>query len=339
MTTLSAENARSRGDLRTRAKTPFAPPSISIVIPTKNRSGELSRAVQSVLAATVLPIEIIVIDQSEDDQSKHEVERIFPDLPERARNSVELVYIHDPEINGLTAARNRAMEVARGDIWLFIDDDMVPEPDFIENLIAAYKSKPDAAGISGIVTNYSPPDSVYRRWSAVFARGPFFDERQPIYWNADRLRDTGPIKVRKLGGGMMSFRPAAIKGMTFDPNLTGGSLAEDADFTVRLSQAGASLYIAPSARIEHRHSGVGRAGDHWLRAHAQSSYYLYYRHWRKGFRNRICFAWLNLGYVVAASLACVKRRSSGPFKSLSTGVRRAREIAFGKTKPASGELA
>lgn len=308
--------------------------SISAIIPTKNRPDELARAVESILRGTLVPGEIIVIDQSTNDLSRNAVDQLFRNAPESLRSAVELVYVQDPAISGLTAARNRSMEIAHGDVWLFIDDDMVAEPEFLENLVEAYSHHPEAAGISGIITNYSPPDLFYRRWSAIFARGPFHDERQPVYWAAERLRDAKPIKVRMLGGGMMSFRADAIRGIRFDPNLTGVSLAEDSDFTLRLSEAGAELYIAPSARIEHRHSVVGRATDHWLRAHAQASYYLYYRHWRKGIANRTYFAWLRAGYTIAIALACLKRRSPQPLWSFRAGVRNARAITSGRaTQP------
>ena len=304
-------------------------PSVSVVVPTKKRPAELARAIGSILRGTALPRELIVVDQSADDLSEDAVGQLFREAPQCVRGAVELVYVHDPQISGAATARNRGIEAARGDIWLFIDDDMVAEPEFVEKILEAYRRKPDAAGVSGVVTNYSPPDSIYRWWSVIFARGPFFDERQPIYWNADRLRNAGPIKVRMLGGGMTGFRASALAQTRFDPKLSGASLAEDADLTLALSESGASLYIAPAARIEHRHSSVGRAGDHWLRAHAQASHYLYYRHWRKGLRNRICFAWLNFGYAVAAVLGCAKRRSLEPCRSLRMGARRAREIAFG----------
>jgi len=304
-------------------------PAVSVIIPTLNRPSELARAIESLLRQTLLPSEVIVIDQSRDDLSRREVDRLFGDAPQLAREAIKGVCVHDPRINGAAEARGRGMDLAHGDIWLFVDDDVVLEPDFLERLIEVHIRNPDAVGVSGVVTNYSPPGFIYRGWNLIFARGPFFDERQPVYWSAERLRDAEPIRVRMFTGAMMSFRASAIRGLRFDPNLTGGSLAEDADFTLRLSETGKVLLLAPSARLEHRRSDVGRAQDHWLRAHAQANYYLYYRHWKRSVQSRACFVWLNIGYALAVLFSCAKRRSSAPYASFAAGVRLARGLTHG----------
>ena len=116
---------------------------------------------------------------------------------------------------------DRAMDIAEGDIWLFLDDDVILEADFLKELIAVYSSYPEVTGVSGVVTNYHPPPWQYRLWDLIFARGPFHDERQSIYWKADTLRGASPIAVSKFGAGLMSFRAQAVKGVRFDGNLRG----------------------------------------------------------------------------------------------------------------------
>lgn len=286
---------------------------VCVIIPTKNRTSDLSVAVRSLLAQTVRPVRAVIVDQSSDDRCLLQVKTEFANAPD-----VRLDYIHDTSINGAAAARNRAMDEAIGDIWLFLDDDVVLEPEFIERLLEVYCNYPEADGVSGIITNYRPGPLPLRLWTEIFARGPFHDERQPIYWAAEQLRNAQPIPVRQFTGALMSFRASAIREMRFDPNLTGGSLAEDMDFCWRL-RAPATLLVAPRARLAHNRSPLGRARDHWLRAHAQASYYLYQRNLNYGIRNRFFFAWLKVGYAIAAGASCIKSGSLEGWRAVRAG--------------------
>ena len=126
------------------------------------------------------------------------------------------------------------MEIATGEIWLCLDDDMGLEGNFIEEIVAVFRERPDVTCVCGVITNYAPVQWPYRLWSWGFVRGPFHDERQPIYWNANRLRGSEPIRVHKLNGGAMAFHSKLIPNLRFYPNLTGLSLAEDVDLAARI---------------------------------------------------------------------------------------------------------
>ncbi|MGH9740036.1 MAG: glycosyltransferase family 2 protein [Candidatus Acidiferrales bacterium] len=290
--------------------------SISVIIPTKNRAADLEKAVESLLAQTRLPDELVLVDQSP--------ERSFT----RPTNRVPVRYIHDPTLSGASTARNAGMDAASGDIWLFLDDDVILEPEFIEKILAAYG--PGVTGVSGVVTNYDRPALGHLLWETVFVRGPFLDDRQRVYRRADRLKDDQPIKVRQFGAGLMSFRSSAVKELRFDPNLTGASPGEDIDFCARLPK-GSILLIAPQARLVHRRSPAGRNQAHWLLLHAQVSTYMHRRHWRSGVWNNLCFAWMNVGYALAASLSSLKRGSLEPWRAWRQGLRTGTQIARGYT--------
>jgi GT2 family glycosyltransferase len=298
---------------------------LSAIIPTKNRASELAIVARDLLNQTVLPAEIVIIDQSPDDAGRRLVMDLFQGAPPAVRDSVRLQYVLDPSVSGGSAARNRGIEIAAGDVWLFLDDDVELENNFLEEVIAVFRERPDVTSVCGVITNYVPPPWPFRLWNRVFALGPFHDERQPIYWNADRLRTSEPIRVHKLNGGAMAFRAELIRDLRFDPNLTGVSLAEDVDFAARIEPA--IIVLAPRARLIHKRSPQGRATDHWLRGQAQASCYLYRRNWRHGLPNRLRFLWMNVGYALAVALCCLKQESSQPLAAFREGVRRAREIS------------
>ncbi len=181
----------------TQSQQPTAPLKISVIIPTKNRAEDLRRTLDSVLMQTHGPEEIIVVDQSSS-----------PAL-ESSAFRVPLTYIYAPYLSGLAAARNVATDRATGDIWVFLDDDVILEPEYIEELVRAYS--PTITGVSGIFTNYTRPLLSRRLFEKVFMRGAFHDDRQHIYWHANHLRDRGVQRVKQFTGAVMSFRASAIR--------------------------------------------------------------------------------------------------------------------------------
>lgn len=307
-------------------KVSSSPGSTAVVVPTKNRPHDLALAVESVLNQTALPAQLIIIDQSSTNESERCVSIRYQSAVPQVRSSMELVYCHDMSITGLTSARNRSLELVRAEIVLFLDDDVVLEPDFIEELLAAYGLDPVAAGVSGIVTNYTPPSTPVRLWSRLFMLGPFWDDRQPVYWNAALLSKGDAIPVTRLGGGLMSFRMSAISGVPFDENLTGACDGEDVEYCARLGP-GVRLLIAPKARLVHNPSPSGRTAEHWLRRQVRTMWYLYRRNWNYGVRNRLCLVWLNIGFGVAAAAVSFRRLSLVPYAGLALSIRESRRLA------------
>ncbi len=108
----------------------------SVIIPLYNKEREVERAIRSVLAQTVSPFEIIVVDDGSTDGSAAVVEKIASPL-------VKL--IRQPNA-GETAARNRGMAEAAGDWFALLDADDEWRPGFLE-AIAALKEEFPGAGL------------------------------------------------------------------------------------------------------------------------------------------------------------------------------------------------
>jgi len=92
----------------------------SVVIPVYNGAATIERAVESVLAQTYKPLEIIVVDDASTDDSVSLLERKFS-------GAIRLIKLQ--ENGGSSIARNAGMDAARGAYIAFLDADDTWHPD------------------------------------------------------------------------------------------------------------------------------------------------------------------------------------------------------------------
>lgn len=105
--------------------------SVSVVIPAHNAERYLGEAIGSALGQTVAPLEVVVVDDGSDDRTA-EVARGFGDH----------VRCHSQAQGGIGAARNRGVELARGDYIAFLDSDDIWLPSKLELQLAAFGDDP-----------------------------------------------------------------------------------------------------------------------------------------------------------------------------------------------------
>jgi GT2 family glycosyltransferase len=289
---------------------------VSAVLPTKDRAALLAETVRALLAQTVVPDQIIVVDQSATQDGHRLASRLVAATSVKPRPS--LVYLWDPGINGAAAARNAGLDLACGEIVVFIDDDVVPAPDVVERLLHHYARAPHLAGIAPVITNYPPPARAHQLAVRVFCRGPFRDERQPIYW---RWREhAGALApVRMFTGAMMSFRRAALEGLRFDARYRAASVGEDIDLCWSLGARGGQLAIATDAHIVH--NKAPRPAVRPEAVQLTSWAFLYDKHVQKTPAARLAFAWFVTGIVLSALLVAVREWTWAPVASALAGVR------------------
>ena len=107
-------------------------PTVSIVIPTYNRSEMLHRAMESLIRQETngkFSYEVLVIDDASTDGTREVVLEIA------RRSPVPVRYIQG-EGKGCPRARNRAVAESRGEWLAFFDDDELAEPDWLKELFA-----------------------------------------------------------------------------------------------------------------------------------------------------------------------------------------------------------
>ena len=104
------------------------------------------RAVESVLAQTVAPQQlIIVVDHNDEVLARCRQEWGAG----RADSPVEIVVVASQFAGQQASSRNTALLLARADIVSFLDDDAEAAPDWLERLLAVYATHPEAVAVGG----------------------------------------------------------------------------------------------------------------------------------------------------------------------------------------------
>ncbi|HEY8105065.1 MAG TPA: glycosyltransferase [Gemmatimonadales bacterium] len=117
---------------------------VSVVVPTYNRADRLKDTIASILAQTVQPLEVLIVD----DGSTDDTARVCREFPSPVR------YIHR-ENGGSAAARNTGMRAAKGEYIAFLDADDVWEPAKLEIQLALHAAHPE---IGWSATNHFTTD-------------------------------------------------------------------------------------------------------------------------------------------------------------------------------------
>ncbi len=218
---------------------------VSVYIPAYNAGEFIARAIEGVLAQSLAPDEILVIDDSSTDATR--------DIATRYAG-VKLVR-HDRN-RGLAATRNTAFQSARNDLVASLDADCVAESRWLEHLVP-HLSDLRIAGVGG-----RRIEGVQRTAADRWRRA-----HMPQEWGEEPLRNP-----RFLFGCNNLFRKSAVlQAGGYDESMrTNG---EDIDLSQRLREHGGELVYEPAARATHlRHDTI------------HSILETYWRWWRFGVR-------------------------------------------------------
>lgn len=115
---------------------------ISVVIPLYNKEAEIERALRSVVEQSLTVGEIIVVNDGSTDSSKEIVERFILAHPEAG------IHLINQKNSGVSTARNRGIEEAKGDYIALLDADDWWLPNYIAEVCRMMEYYPDADAFS-----------------------------------------------------------------------------------------------------------------------------------------------------------------------------------------------
>lgn len=238
----------------------------------------LKTLLDSVQLQTKVPKQVVVVDGSTNNETKTILEQ---------SGLLPLVdyFLVDKENRGLTRQRNFGVQqvTASIDLVCFLDDDIVVEKDYFEQLENTYHQFPDAIGAGGVdmVENkyfQKQPGRAYSHFNFYELDGWVAKESSrykarklvgllpslppyiipPYSHGRTGLPPNGKIyPVEHFMGGIGSYKKDLFNHIGFSKYFEGYGLYEDFDFCVRALAYG-KLYVNTNARVWHHHEAAGR---------------------------------------------------------------------------------
>ena len=205
-------------------------PLVSVLIPCFNADRFVGEALESVLAQTYTPIEVIVVDDGSSDRSAAVLAAFC------ARG---VTVIHQDNA-GQCAAANRALAEARGAYIKFFDADDLLDPEMIARQVHAIDGRGDAIALGEWARFRSDPAE------AVFSPLPMYRDAKPVDWLVSEWTGGAPM----MQCAMFLIPRALLQNAGgWDERL---SLINDFEFFARVLCGAEKLMFAPGARLYYR---------------------------------------------------------------------------------------
>ena len=214
MADAAACRTRSRGTCGSAGMTA----SVSVVIPTYNRRATVRRAIDSVIAQTVKPAEIIVVDDGSADDTAEMLIQAYG-------RSIRLI---PQENGGASRARNTGITAATGAWVAFLDSDDVWEPEKLSEQLAALEG-------SRAILNYTNYRYLGREETDMFsAIGLVLEDHAAVFERPLELLTRWRGGGEHLSGTLVG-RQALLDAGLFDTRLR---IAEDTKLFFSLARRG-----------------------------------------------------------------------------------------------------
>jgi GT2 family glycosyltransferase len=202
---------------------------ISLIVATCNRPASLARLVESLaLQLSDAETELLIAENGSAERSP------LPDAPGR------IIHLYE-RTPGKCRVQNHAVEQARGEVLVFLDDDVIAAPGYIREVGLFFARHPEFAAMKGRVRALDDPVKV------AGARAPYLD--LPLVDHGEEV-----VEVRGVLGVNMAFRATALHRVgPFDERLGPGAAGheEETEMSARLRRFGYRIGYAPGALVYH----------------------------------------------------------------------------------------
>jgi GT2 family glycosyltransferase len=216
--------------------------SITVGIPTLNRSEFLKKTVLSVIKNAINNIdEIIIVDQTIEQETINNNKFFFKNLNFKIR----YIILNEPSV---CKARNIIINESKSDIIFFIDDDVILSKNYFNEHIKLYQFK-DVVSTIGKIYNRNHGVSI-----------DLLNIDEPDLYTNDPFYNKENIETNYTGPGISCnqsyLRKILLEVRGFDENFKGGYY-EDADLANRIRNNGYKIGFNPKAYIIHIKAPMG----------------------------------------------------------------------------------
>jgi GT2 family glycosyltransferase len=213
---------------------------VSVVIPTYLRSEALAKCVDSVLAGSLLPQEILIVGRESDHQTREAIDKIksIPHPGVEIRSAWVSVPGHVPPVE--TGARTAA-----GDLVAVIDDDVTVTPEWLSSLIAHF-ADPGVGVVGGrVLVPGAPLPKSKGKPGCVSWYGK--------HWaNLGWVGGDTPFQVDSVMEGNSIWRRELLASLEFDPVLNfDDAVMYGLDLCLQVKKRGLRLIYEPRALVYH----------------------------------------------------------------------------------------
>lgn len=201
---------------------------VSIIIPTLNRASSLARTLGFISKSSILPDEVIIIDQSPIDTAEK-----IKELCDSQTLKIKYIHVTEPSSS---KSRNIGLELCKNDIAIFMDDDVDIGIDTIRNILILFRD--NSISMVGGIDSGSPPKKLSLP-SLIFFRSSFFKRYKGHVsmagYGVFPQNPQGETPTEWAMGFFFAIRKSLAQkwGLKFDENLKYYAYAEDLDFTYR----------------------------------------------------------------------------------------------------------
>lgn len=209
---------------------------LSVLIPTYRRPGDLLRCLTALKAQTRQAEEVLVVVRDTDAETRKFLVGFAPEMP-----GLRVVTVEQP---GVLAAMSAGLAEATGDIIALTDDDTAPYPDWMERIEAHFAADPHVGGVGG--RDWQANDMRSRRVVGI------------IQWHGRVIGNhhLGVGEVREvdvLKGANCAYRAEPLKVLGFETRLRGGGAQVHWELALGLGlrQAGWKLIYDPAVAMDH----------------------------------------------------------------------------------------
>jgi GT2 family glycosyltransferase/tetratricopeptide (TPR) repeat protein len=212
----------------------------SIIILCCNQVDYTRLCLESVLAHTRAPYELIVVDNGSTDGTQAYLAEL------RSRPGPVRVDVVRNDVNhGFPAGCNQGLARARGRYFIFLNNDTVVTPGWLDGLVGGSLRDWPSVGLVGAVTNHAPDaQGVRGDYKGLDCLAEFADRRRREY--AGQVLD-----VRRLTGFCLLVRRDVFERIGKFDERFGVGFFDDDDLCLRSREAGFRLLVALDVYIHH----------------------------------------------------------------------------------------
>ncbi len=220
---------------------------VSIIILCCNQFEFTFQCVESLLVHTRARYELIFVNNGSTDSTRKYLESI------REREGPDRIeIIHNEKNLGFPAGCNQGLARARGRFLLFLNNDTILTPGWLEGLLRPMLIEWPAVGLTGPMTNYAPePQGMRTPYANIESLVPYAQQRRKEFLGK-------VLKTQRVTGFCMLTRREVLERIgTFDERYEIGFFDDD-DLCVRVRQAGFQIRVALDTYIHHHGSQTFR---------------------------------------------------------------------------------